>query len=179
MPLTLTRPACSPISASPGRGCLIWKPSAAGSIPLLYEDGKTTEACAHCHASHTILRIAEADSTTENTDEQVMINYSSVLKVVNLGQPESSLILRKPLSPQNRADADPAGPTGLTHAGGKLWNSTENPAYKAILNWIREATPTAEGTRKAEYTNAARGRVTIMRHALAVGLHRIVNLSQT
>ena len=121
--------------------------------PLLYEERETTEACAHCHASHTILRIAEPDPAMGKADEQVLINYNSVLKVVNLGQPESSLLLRKPLSPQNRADGDPADPAGLTHAGGQIWKSTEDPAYKAILDWIREATRAAEGTRKTEVTN--------------------------
>ena len=45
--------------------------------------------------------------------EQLMINYNSALKVVNLGEPEASLILRKPRSPQGQGGPDPASPTGL------------------------------------------------------------------
>ena len=63
-----------------------------------------------CHANHTILRIAEADPAQGLTDEQLMINYNSALKVVNLGEPESSLILRKPRSPQGQGGADPVQP---------------------------------------------------------------------
>ena len=50
--------------------------------------------------------------------EQLMINYNSALKVVNLGEPEASLILRKPRSPHGAGGADPSSPTGLTHVGG-------------------------------------------------------------
>ena len=82
----------------------------------------------------------------ENTAiEQLMINYNSALKVVNLGEPEASLILRKPRSPHGAGGADPSSPTGLTHVGGSRWESTESPAYRAILDWIREASLSASG----------------------------------
>lgn len=61
--------------------------------------------------------------------------------MLNLGKPESSLILRKPLSPHGQGGTDPASPTGLTHVGGPRWDSTDHPAYRAILDWIRAATP--------------------------------------
>ena len=111
--------------------------------PLFYQVGADTYSCSKCHANHTILRVAEADPTQGFTGEQLMINYSSALKVVNLGEPESSLILRKPLSPQGQGGADPSSSTGLTHVGGPRWESPEHPAYKAILAWIREASAAA------------------------------------
>ena len=69
-----------------------------------------------------------------------------MLKVVNLGEPESSLILRKPRSPQGQGGPDPSSPTGLTHVGGPRWDSTEHPAYKAILAWIRGAAAAPSGS---------------------------------
>jgi hypothetical protein len=111
--------------------------------PLFYQSGEDTYACAKCHANHTILRIAEAEANKGFTAEQLMTNYSSALKVVNLGEPESSLILRKPRSPQGQGGVDPSSPTGLTHVGGPRWESTEHPAYQAILAWIREASSAA------------------------------------
>ena len=63
--------------------------------------------------------------------EQLMINYNSALKVVNLGEPEASLILRKPRSPQGQGGADPSSPTGLTHVGGPRWESTEHPGLSS------------------------------------------------
>lgn len=124
--------------------------------PLFYRDGDDGYSCARCHANHSILRIAEADPSLGFTDEQVLTNYRSTLKVINLGDPESSLILRKPRSPQGQGEADPSSPTGLTHVGGPRWEDTEHPSYRAILNWLREATeatralsadlhPTADG----------------------------------
>lgn len=107
--------------------------------PLFYRPGDDGYACARCHANHAILRIAEAEPGRGFTDEQLMINYNSALKVVNLGDPESSLLLRKPRSPQGQGDADPASPTGLTHVGGPRWDDTDDPAYRAILDWLREA----------------------------------------
>ncbi len=107
--------------------------------PIFYQQGEDGYSCSRCHANHTILRIAEADPSKGFTGEQLMTNYNSVLKVINLGEPESSLILRKPRSPQGQGGADPSSPTGLTHVGGPRWESAEHPAYQALLDWIREA----------------------------------------
>ncbi len=111
--------------------------------PVFYQAGEDKSACANCHANHTILRIAEADAGQSFSNEQLMINYNSALKVVNLGDPEASLILRKPRSPQGQGGAEPSSVTGLSHVGGPRWESTEHPAYRAILEWIREASTSA------------------------------------
>ena len=75
--------------------------------PIFYQAGEDRHACANCHANHTILRIAEADAAGGFSGDQLMINYNSALKVVNLGEPESSLILRKPRSPQGQGVPTP------------------------------------------------------------------------
>jgi HEAT repeat protein len=110
--------------------------------PLFYQAGEDGYSCSRCHANHTILRIAEADPKKGFSGEQLMINYNSVLKVVNLGEPESSLILRKPRSPQGQGGPDASSQTGLTHVGGPRWESTDHPAYQAILTWLRGAART-------------------------------------
>ena len=111
--------------------------------PVFYQAGEDKHACANCHANHTILRIAEVEGSPSQSSEQLMINYNSALKVVNLGDPESSLILRKPRSPQGQGGAEPSSVTGLSHVGGPRWETTEHPAYRAILEWIREASKSA------------------------------------
>jgi hypothetical protein len=111
--------------------------------PLFYQASEDGYACANCHANHTILRIAEAKPGQRFSNEQLMINYNSTLKVVNLGEPESSLLLRKPRSPQGQGGTDAASPTGLTHVGGPRWDNTEHPAYRAILGWVRDASKAA------------------------------------
>ena len=111
--------------------------------PIFYQPGNDTYACARCHATHTILRIAEADPSRGFTEDQIKINYTSALRVANLGQPESSLILRKPRSPEGQRGVDPSSPGRLTHVGGPRWEGTHSPEYQAILAWIREASPQA------------------------------------
>ncbi len=113
--------------------------------PLFYRTGEDQQACANCHGNHTILRIAPVVPGGDDSIEQLMVNYNSALKVVNLGEPEASLILRKPRSPHGAGGADPASPTGLTHVGGVRWESTESPAFRAILDWIREGVAIGRG----------------------------------
>jgi hypothetical protein len=115
--------------------------------PLFYQASEDGQSCAKCHGNHTILQLAEVESGKGMTGDQLMVNYNSALKVVNLGEPESSLILRKPLSPQGQGGPDPSSATGLTHVGGPRWDSPDHPAYRAILSWIREAASAASGPR--------------------------------
>ena len=122
--------------------------------PVFYQAGEDKHACANCHANHTILRIAEVAPGSDFSGEQLMINYNSALKVVNLGEPEASLILRKPRSPQGQGGPDAASPTGLTHVGGPRWESTEHPGYRAILDWIREASSAADAPTGSEKLSA-------------------------
>jgi hypothetical protein len=106
--------------------------------PLFYQAGEDGHSCVQCHANHTVLRIAEPDAK-QSSEDALIVNYNSALKVVNPGDPESSLILRKPRSPRGQGGADASSPTGLTHVGGPRWASAEHPAYRAILAWLREA----------------------------------------
>ncbi|MGC8641236.1 MAG: HEAT repeat domain-containing protein [Isosphaeraceae bacterium] len=119
--------------------------------PLFYQAGDDTYACARCHGNHRILRIAQAEPGRELTGDQLMINYNSALKVVNLGEPELSLLLKKPLSPEGQGGADESSPTGLTHVGGPRWSGPDHPEYKAILAWIREASVGPAGDREPSH----------------------------
>jgi hypothetical protein len=107
--------------------------------PLFYQASDDGYACVNCHQNHTILRITEARSGQDQSGEALMINYNSALKVINLGEPESSLLLRKPRSPQGQGGSELSSPTGLTLVGGPRWETVDHPAYRAILDWVREA----------------------------------------
>jgi HEAT repeat protein len=120
---------------------------------FFYRASEDGYACVKCHQNHTILRITEAGAgDAENGD--LITNYTSALKVVNLGDPESSLLLRKPLSPQGQGGPDPASLTGMTHVGGPRWENTDHPAYKAILDWIGESARIAASEPTAEKYSA-------------------------
>jgi hypothetical protein len=88
--------------------------------PILETRGKDGYACVHCHASHTIFNGT----------------YSTVMNVVDLNDPENSLILRKPTS-----TADSEGTLGskqLSHGGAVRWEK-DSPEYRTILDWIKGA----------------------------------------
>ncbi len=122
--------------------------------PLFYQASDDGYACVNCHQNHTILRITDAGAARGPSGEQIMINYNSALKVVNLGDPESSLLLRKPRSPQGQGGPEPDSRTGLTHVGGPRWENAEHPAYQAVLGWIREASLAAASPAGAEKYSA-------------------------
>lgn len=109
--------------------------------PYFYkESAKDDRCCANCHATHRIFRLAEPPAGGQTLPEQALRqNYHSLLKVVDIYDPESSLVLRKPRSPSGQGGEDATSPTGLTHVGGTRWSDTDDPAYQAILKWIRAA----------------------------------------
>ncbi|MCC6699278.1 MAG: discoidin domain-containing protein [Candidatus Hydrogenedentes bacterium] len=106
-----------------------------------YQKGEDRNACADCHATHTILGLAEAPKDGRPlTDDQILGNYRSLLKVVNTSDPEQSLVLRKPRSPFGTGQSSEESPTGVTHVGGTRWaDGTAGEAYQAILAFIRTA----------------------------------------
>jgi len=62
------------------------------------------------------------------------------LKVINVSEPEQSLVLRKPRSPFGTGASSEESPTGVTHVGGTRWEEgTANEAYQAILAFVRSA----------------------------------------
>ncbi|MGH9723372.1 MAG: HEAT repeat domain-containing protein, partial [Bryobacteraceae bacterium] len=88
--------------------------------PILERRGKDGFACIHCHASHTIFNG----------------QYGTVMNVVDLNDPENSLLLRKPIS-----SAETEGTLGsatLPHGGGVRWEKG-SPEYQTILDWIKGA----------------------------------------
>ena len=98
-------------------------------------------ACVMCHVWQTSVRFSleEPTQTPDGgawTQEQSRRNYEVVTQLVNASDPESSRFLLKPL-------AQVAG--GLPHTGGNHWDSTQDPEYQVLLDWIRTL-PAAEFT---------------------------------
>ncbi len=109
--------------------------------PRGYPDGGGNAACVMCHVWQTSLRLAlenmtEIQGSWEWTEEQSMRNYETVTRLVNASDPASSKLLRKPLAP---------GAGGEVHTGGTYWESTDDPEYQVVLEWI-ELLPPAEFT---------------------------------
>jgi hypothetical protein len=88
--------------------------------PILTRRGRDGYACAHCHATHTLF----------NT------SYATALNVIDLKDPENSLILRKPTSSSESEGV--LGSKVLPHGGGVRWEKN-SPEYQTILRWIEGA----------------------------------------
>jgi hypothetical protein len=99
--------------------------------------GSDGKSCAHCHSTHTILRLNRPDERGNLTEEQIRDNYFSALKVVNLLEPEKSLLLQKPLSDATTEGILHSGK--IPHGGGKRWDGPDSAAYKTVLDWIQGA----------------------------------------
>jgi HEAT repeat protein len=94
-------------------------------------------ACVSCHFNHNILRVTAPDSEGRFTESQVRETYRAALKVVNLRNPEESLLLRKPTS--SSASEGLVDAKSVAHGGGMRWSGPEDPEYQVILSWIKGA----------------------------------------
>jgi cellulose synthase operon protein C len=114
--------------------------------PILERERYGKTRCMDCHAVSANLsrnHLVRPLPSGQYTESAVWSNYASILSLVNLRDPETSYILRKPL-------AVAAGGTRV-HTGGKYWTSKANPEYQTILAWIdgaRLTSPTPSDQRQ-------------------------------
>jgi len=104
--------------------------------PILATPGRDGKACVFCHASHVIFKLEPPNAEGVFSDQDSEENYKYAMRVVDIGEPEKSLILIKPTRP-----FDSAGNVGdylATHNGGQRWHGNESSEqYRTILEWIR------------------------------------------
>lgn len=84
--------------------------------------------CYVCHSTGTPYRLQRLSpgAATWN-DEQSRKNFQATLAMVNLSDPEASLLLTFPLSHE-------AGGNRF-HPGGKHWDSKNDPEWKTLDEW--------------------------------------------
>lgn len=100
---------------------------------FMEDRGGTTSglaSCVMCHTWQTSVRFSlETPETAAGwTSEQSRRNLDVIGQLINTADPESSRLLRKPLGTS-------AG--GLAHTGGTFWESTDDPEYGRVLQWIQ------------------------------------------
>ncbi len=104
--------------------------------PILAKPGADGKACVFCHASHVIFKLEPPNAEGVFSDQDSKENYKYAMRVVNITEPDKSLILIKPTRP-----TDSAGNVGdylATHNGGQRWHGNESSdQYRTILEWIR------------------------------------------
>ena len=104
--------------------------------PIFFLPGLDGKTCAGCHHNHGVLKLTAPEGEASPSPEMTLQNYQSALKVVNLIQPEKSLILVKPVS---TAMSEGVGdPLEVCHGGDLRWPEREQSEhYRIILSWIK------------------------------------------
>ena len=104
--------------------------------PILAKPGPDGKACVFCHASHVIFKLEPPNADGVFSDQDSKENYKYAMRVVNINEPDKSLLVIKPTRP-----TDSAGNVGdylATHNGGQRWHGNESSdQYRTILEWIR------------------------------------------
>jgi hypothetical protein len=104
--------------------------------PILAKPGPDGKACVFCHASHVIFKLLPPNTEGAFSDQDSKENYTYAMRVVDITNPDKSLMLIKPTRP-----TDSAGNVGdylATHNGGQRWHGNESSdEYRTILQWIR------------------------------------------
>jgi hypothetical protein len=98
--------------------------------------------CFVCHTKITSrLRLQPLPPGGAWTEEQSRRNFEAVSRVVVPGQPAQSNLLLLPLA------VDAGG--SPVHPGGKIWQSREDPEWKAVAAWIERASRAETPPRRA------------------------------
>jgi hypothetical protein len=104
--------------------------------PILAKPGPDGKACVFCHASHVIFKLEPPNAQGVFSDQDSKENYKYAMRVVDITNPDKSLLVIKPTRP-----TDSAGNVGdylATHNGGQRWHGNESSdEYRTILEWIR------------------------------------------
>ncbi len=107
-------------------------------LPVLATASEDGQSCVGCHRSHTILRLVGPDDSGAWTDDRVRANYRSALRVVNLVNPASSLLLRKPTWESAEEAEAQNDPNIEAHSGGVRFEA-DSDSYRVLLDWINGA----------------------------------------
>ena len=104
--------------------------------PILAKPGPDGKACVNCHASHVIFKLQPPNAEGTFSDQDSEDNYKYAMRVVDITEPDKSLLVIKPTRP-----TDSAGDVGdylATHNGGQRWHGNQSSdEYRTILDWIR------------------------------------------
>jgi hypothetical protein len=100
--------------------------------PLLTEKRPGHARCIVCHSTGTAFRLQRLPAgRSAYTEEESRKNFEAVVRVVVPGVPAKSRLLTMPL-------AHEAGGTEF-HPGGKHWESQNDPEWKTLAEWVRNA----------------------------------------
>jgi hypothetical protein len=100
--------------------------------PLLLEKRPGHARCITCHSRSTAFRLQELPrGRTTFTEEESRKNFEAASRMVLPGVPLKSRLLTMPLTHE-------AGGTEF-HPGGKHWTSQDDPEWKTLADWVKNA----------------------------------------
>jgi hypothetical protein len=86
--------------------------------------------CYVCHSTGTAFRLQRLSAGAADwNEEQSRRNFEAARREVVPGDPQASLLLIHPLAEEAGGD--------VFHAGGKHWDSKDNPEWQALAGWVR------------------------------------------
>jgi hypothetical protein len=90
--------------------------------------------CYVCHAeSNNAFHLGKLASEARMWDEeQSRLNFATVSKLVNPGDPDTSRLLLHPLAAEGGGD--------VFHSGGRQFLSKQDPAWHTLAAWVNGAT---------------------------------------
>jgi hypothetical protein len=101
--------------------------------PIFLKKRPSHARCVVCHAESTnpfnLQRLQPGASTW--TEEQSRQNFEVVSRLVNLKNPDASVLLLHPLAPDAGGD--------YFHSGGRQFASRDDPDWLVLAEWIRSA----------------------------------------
>ena len=101
--------------------------------PIFLQKREGHTRCYVCHAeSNNHFRLEKlSPGQTAWSDEQSRKNFAMISKLVNPGDPDTSRLLLHPLAPEGGGD--------VFHSGGRQFADKNDPAWKAIADWVNGA----------------------------------------
>jgi hypothetical protein len=101
--------------------------------PIFLQKRAGHARCVVCHSANNSAFHLQALSpgSAEWTEAQSRMNFENVSHLVKPGDPAASRLLIHPLSPDAGGDD--------FHGGGRQFSSKDDPDWKIIADWVREA----------------------------------------
>ena len=94
---------------------------------------------ARCYACHEKVKHANGlslepllEGATTWNEEQSRMNFAAASRVTTPGNPDRSLFPNHPLAPEAGGDLE-------AHAGGRQFETKDDPDYKTIVEWVNGA----------------------------------------
>ena len=125
------------LAASPGAGraqqALSYEVFKASVQPIFLKKRPGHTRCIVCHGgANNAMRLTPLQSGATNfTEDQSKTNFETVSRIVVPGKPMESHFLIHPLQPEFGG--------GLYHSGGRQFETTDDPDWKAMAAWVNGA----------------------------------------